>query len=185
MIGRPPQRQGMDFAGAAEEIRRRFGLRWRPRVTLAGIGPGSGEAMTGQVRRAIREADCLIGARRMLEAAAWAQKPGQEAVSPRDIVRCIQERPDCRRFTVLLSGDTGFFSGAKRLLPALADCQVDVLPGLSSLQVLCARLRTSYEDVTCLSLHGREGDVVPDAGRFRRLFVLVGAAPMRPGCAGA
>lgn len=185
VIGRPPQRQGMDFAGAAEEIRRRFGLRWRPRVTLAGIGPGSGEAMTGQVRRAIREADCLIGARRMLEAAAWAQKPGQEAVSPRDIVRCIQERPDCRRFTVLLSGDTGFFSGAKRLLPALADCQVDVLPGLSSLQVLCARLRTSYEDVTCLSLHGREGDVVPDAGRFRRLFVLVGGGTDASGLCGS
>ena len=185
VIGRPPQRQGMDFAGAAEEIRRRFGLRWRPRVTLAGIGPGSGEAMTGQVRRAIREADCLIGARRMLEAAAWAQKPGQEAVSPRDIVRCIQERPDCRRFTVLLSGDTGFFSGAKRLLPALADCQVDVLPGLSSLQVLCARLRTSYEDVTCLSLHGREGDVVPDAGRFRRLFVLVGGGANASGLCGS
>lgn len=185
VIGRPPQRQGVDFAGAAEEIRRRFGLRWRPRVTLAGIGPGSGEAMTGQVRRAIREADCLIGARRMLEAAAWAQKPGQEAVSPRDIVRCIQERPDCRRFTVLLSGDTGFFSGAKRLLPALADCQVDVLPGLSSLQVLCARLRTSYEDVTCLSLHGREGDVVPDAGRFRRLFVLVGGGANASGLCGS
>ena len=185
VIGRPPQRQGVDFAGAAEEIRRRFGLRWRPRVTLAGIGPGSGEAMTGQVRRAIREADCLIGARRMLEAAAWAQKPGQEAVSPRDIVRCIQERPDCRRFTVLLSGDTGFFSGAKRLLPALADCQVDVLPGLSSLQVLCARLRTSYEDVTCLSLHGREGDVVPDAGRFRRLFVLVGGGTDASGLCGS
>ena len=185
VIGRPPQRQGMDFAGAAEEIRRRFGLRWRPRVTLAGIGPGSGEAMTGQVRRAIQEADCLIGAQRMLEAAAWAQKPGQEAVSPRDIVRCIQERPDCRRFTVLLSGDTGFFSGAKRLLPALADCQVEVLPGLSSLQVLCARLGTSYEDVTCLSLHGREGDVVPDAGRFRRLFVLVGGGTDASGLCGS
>ena len=185
VIGRPPQRQGVDFAGAAEEIRRRFGLRWRPRVTLAGIGPGSGEAMTGQVRRAIQEADCLIGAQRMLEAAAWAQKPGQEAVSPRDIVRCIQERPDCRRFTVLLSGDTGFFSGAKRLLPALADCQVEVLPGLSSLQVLCARLGTSYEDVTCLSLHGREGDVVPDAGRFRRLFVLVGGGTDASGLFGS
>lgn len=185
VIGRPPQRQGVDFAGAAEEIRRRFGLRWRPRVTLAGIGPGSGEAMTGQVRRAIREADCLIGARRMLEAAAWAQKPGQEAVSPGDIARCIQERPDCRRFAVLLSGDTGFFSGAKRLLPALADCQVEVLPGLSSLQVLCARLGTSYEDVTCLSLHGREGDVVPDAGRFRRLFVLVGGGTDASGLCGS
>ena len=185
VIGRPPQREGLDFSAAMALLKERFGLRFRPRVTLAGIGPGSREAMTGQVRRAIREADCLIGARRMLEAAAWAQKPGQEAVSPQDIARCVWERPDCRRFTVLLSGDTGFFSGAKRLLPALADCQVDILPGLSSLQVLCARLGTSYEDVTCVSLHGREGDIIPDANRFRRLFVLVGGGTDASGLCGS
>jgi len=174
VVGRPAQKEGLDFAGVVEEICRRFELRLRPQVTLVGIGPGNPGGMTVEVRRAIREADCLIGARRMLEASANANQVQCQAISPRDILRCIQQNRNCRRFTVVLSGDTGFFSGAKKLLPLLVDCDVEVLPGLSSLQVLCARAGTSYEDVVPISLHGRDTDVVPDVAQNRRVFVLVG-----------
>ena len=30
-----------------------------------------------------------------------------------------------------MSGDTGFFSGTKKLLPLLQDCETTILPGLS------------------------------------------------------
>lgn len=176
VIGRPPQREGTDFGGVLRELRRRFGLSWRPRVALVGIGPGGGEAMTGEARRAVREADCLIGAPRMLAAAAFPGQAVREAVAPADIAGYIGEAEEAGRFAVVLSGDTGFFSGARRLLPLLAGCDVEILPGLSSLQVLCARLGTSYEDVACRSLHGRDGDIVPDVRQNRRLFVLVGGA---------
>ena len=173
VVGRPAQRAGLDFSAAAELLCRRFGLCLRPRVTLAGIGPGGSETMTGEVWRAIHEADCVIGAKRMLEAVPAGRRTCA-AVAPEDIAACICGNPDCRRFTVALSGDAGFFSGAKKLLPLLTDCDVEVLPGLSSLQTLCARLKTSYEDVIPLSLHGREGDVVPDVAQNRRVFALVG-----------
>lgn len=177
VVGRPAQRDGLDFSGTVSLLARRFGLRLRPHVTLAGIGPGSPGEMTAEVRRAIRGADCIIGARRMLEAGFSDERQARcEAVVPDDIVRCIRETVDCRRFAVLLSGDTGFFSGAKRLLPLLEDCEVEVLPGLNSLQVLCARLGTSYEDVISVSLHGRDRDVVPDVWQNRRVFALVGGA---------
>ena len=175
VVGRPPQRQGLDFSGTVALLCRKFGLTLRPRVTLAGIGPGSGPGMTGEVRRAIREADCLIGARRMLEAAEAA--PHQKtvaAIAPEAIAAAIRERRECRRFTVLLSGDAGFYSGAKKLLPLLDGCEVEVLPGLSSLSVLCARLGTSYEDVYCVSCHGRDVDPVVDVASHRRMFILVG-----------
>ena len=58
-----------------------------------------------------------------------------------------------------MSGDTGFFSGTKKLLPLLEGCDTAVLPGLSSLSYLCARLRTSYEDVRVVSLHGRQHNI--------------------------
>lgn len=174
VAGRPPQREGLDFAGTVELLCRRFDLHIRPRVALVGIGPGSGGGMTGEARQAIREADCLIGARRMLEAVRRDGQAMCEAVAPGDIVQCIRERRDCRRFAVVLSGDTGFFSGAKRLLPLLSDCETRVLPGLSSMQTLCARMGTSYEDVVPLSLHGRDGDIVPDVWQNRRVFALVG-----------
>lgn len=181
VVGRPAQRDGVDFAGAVERICDRFQLTIRPKVTLAGIGPGNPESMTAEVRRAVREADCLIGGKRMLEAAANGAAADRkqvryEAIAPDDIARCIRERRDCRKFAVVLSGDTGFFSGAKRLLPLLEDCDVEVLPGLSSLQVLCARAGTSYEDVVPVSLHGRDADIVPDVAQNRRVFALVGGA---------
>ncbi|MBR1497294.1 MAG: precorrin-6y C5,15-methyltransferase (decarboxylating) subunit CbiE, partial [Oscillospiraceae bacterium] len=127
------------------------------------------------VREAIAAADCLIGARRMLDRAAPGQKRA-EAVAPERIVGAIRARPECARFAVLMSGDTGFFSGAKKLLPLLAEAgyAVETLPGLSSLSCLCARLGTSYEDVVPVSLHGRERDIAADLRRHGRVFVLTG-----------
>ena len=93
VVGRPPQREGLDFSAAVSALKDRFGLRLRPRVTLAGIGPGGPEAMTGEVRRAIAEADCLIGAERMLRHAL----PGQtacQAIAPEAVAACIREHPD-------------------------------------------------------------------------------------------
>lgn len=174
VVGRPAQREGLGFEETASLLCRRFGLHVRPRVDLVGIGPGGAGGMTGEARQAIREADCLIGARRMLEAVRETGQTVCEAVAPDDILQCIRERQGVRRFAVVLSGDTGFFSGARRLLPLLKDCETRVLPGLSSMQVLCARLGTSYEDVVPVSLHGRDGDIVPDVARHRRVFALVG-----------
>ena len=174
VIGRPPQREGLTLPETISFLCREFGLHRKPKVTIVGIGPGSRETMTREVRRALEEADCLIGAKRMLEAAL---RPGQtvfDAVSPKKIAEYIQNHPEYSRFAVAMSGDVGFFSGTKKLLPLLSDCEVTVLPGLSSLVYLCARLGTSYEDVRPVSLHGREHDIVPDIKKYRRVFILVG-----------
>lgn len=131
--------------------------------------------MTKEVRGAIEKADCLIGAKRMLEAVA---APGQcvyEAIAPADIADFIMSRHEYVRFAVVMSGDVGFFSGTKKLLPLLDTCEVEVLPGLSSLVYLCARLKTSYEDVFVASLHGRQYDIIPDIRANKRVFVLVGS----------
>ena len=130
--------------------------------------------MTREVSEAIEKADCLIGAKRMLEAVA---RPGQhtcDAIAPQDIADFIRTHREYRRFAVVMSGDTGFFSGTKKLLPLLEGCDTAVLPGLSSLSYLCARLRTSYEDVRVVSLHGRQHNILPEVRAASRLFVLVG-----------
>ncbi len=174
VVGRPPQREGMGFSEIVELLCRRFSLSWRPQVSVVGIGPGSLDGMTEETRRAIWQADCLIGAKRMLEAVAAPGQPVYHAVAPAGIADYIMAHPQYQKFTVVMSGDTGFFSGTKKLLPLLKDCQTEVLPGLSSLSCLCARLGTSYEDVTPVSVHGRDHDIVPDVLRNRRVFALVG-----------
>lgn len=174
VIGRPAQETGSSLPETIGALCARFGFSCRPQVTIVGIGPGSEDAQTGEVRAAIRAADALIGARRMLEAVA---RPGQlalDAIAPEAIADRIREHPQCRRFTVVMSGDTGFFSGTKKLLPLLAGCRVTVLPGLSSLSCLCARLGTSYEDVLPVTLHGRSEPILLPLAQGRRVFALVG-----------
>ena len=141
VIGRPPQHEGLSLSETVALLCRRFGLHRRPQVTVAGIGPGSPEGMTEEVRTAVSGADCLIGARRMLEAVALPHQAVFDAIAPNAIADFIRSHGEYRRFTVVMSGDTGFFSGTKKLLPLLQGCEVTVLPGLSSLAVLCARRR--------------------------------------------
>lgn len=174
VIGRPPQRAGLSYRETLEQLCERFGFTLRPQVTVVGIGPGSREAMTGEVRDAITRADCIIGAKRMAEAVAENRQKVFHAIAPDVIAEIIHRERGYRRFVVAMSGDSGFFSGTKKLLPLLSDCDVCVLPGLSSMSYLCAKLGTSYEDVVPVSIHGREGTILPLVKKHRRIFTLVG-----------
>lgn len=175
VIGRPPQRSGESLASVLKILCTRFQLSLpQPEITVVGIGPGNPGGMTLEVREAIQNAQCLIGARRMLDSVAAPGVVTAEAITPEKIAQAIAGHPEKRRFVVVMSGDSGFFSGTKKLLPALAPNHVRVLPGLSSLSVLCSRLQTDYEDVFCVSLHGRQRDISRDVRTHRRVFALVG-----------
>lgn len=174
VIGRPPQREGFSFTQALSILCSRFGLNPRPQVTVAGIGPGSRSAMTGEVHAVLSKADCIIGAKRMVDAVALQGQTVHHAIAPEAITAFILAHPEYRRVAVVMSGDVGFFSGTKKLLPKLKNCDVKVLPGISSMVYLCAKLGTSYEDVIPVSVHGRDHDPVPDVQRNERVFALVG-----------
>ena len=177
IIGRPPQRTGRSVDEIAEALEARFQLRPpRKKVALVGIGMGGEETRTLGMERALREADCLIGAERMLAAVDCAGKKTHAAFAPAEIARRIEEDPESRRFAVLLSGDTGFYSGAKGILAALAggDVETEVLPGISSLSYFCARLGRPWEDVRPVSLHGRDCDLVREVRSNPAVFALLG-----------
>ena len=174
VIGRPPQRDGLNFVDTLSLLCHRFGLKSKPQVTVVGIGPGSKSAMTGEVRSALANADCIIGAKRMVEAVAQQGQAVHHAIAPEAITAFIGKHPEYRRFVVAMSGDVGFFSGTKKLLPKLRNCDVKVLPGISSLVYLCAKLGTSYENVVPVSIHGRDHDLIPDVQRNEKVFALVG-----------
>ncbi len=174
VIGRPPEEEGLSLSKTISALCARFGFAPKPEVFIAGIGPGSEALQTQEVRAAIRRADCLIGARRMLDAVAGPQQLAIDAIAPETIASHIAQHPECGVFCVVMSGDTGFYSGTKKLLPLLRDCRVQVLPGLSSMSYLCARVGVSYEDAVPVSLHGRDFDIAREVRRRRKVFTLVG-----------
>ena len=176
VIGRPAQVEGLSPEEMLSHLEHMLNLTPpRKRVVLAGLGMGNSETRTLGLERAIREADALIGAQRMLESVETAGKRCHTAVLARDVARFIRSDPG-RRYAVLLSGDTGFYSGARGLVAELTDMDVEVLPGIGSLQYFCAQLRRPWQDVRALSLHGRDCDFAGEVRRNPAVFALVGGS---------
>ena len=140
-------------------------------VYLIGVGLGNPETMTIAARSAIEASKALIGAPRLLE--GHGDKPCVSAILAEDIASAIRNCPE-GPVAVLLSGDIGFYSGAKNLYPLLSDCQVETIPGISSLVYFCARLHTTWQDVHLVSAHGRSHNAPGEIQSHRRTFVLTG-----------
>ncbi len=59
---------------------------------------------------------------------------------------------------VLVSGDPGLFSLARLFINRFGRERCQVIPGISSIQLACARLAISWNDLKIISGHGRTPD---------------------------
>ena len=144
------------------------------KVYLIGAGMGGPGTMTLQALEAVKACPVLVGARRLLE--GWeADHDCVPLIAAADIAEYIGKAP-LGPVGVLLSGDTGFYSGAKKLWPLLGEHEVVTIPGLSSLAYFCARLQTTWQDVKLVSAHGRDCDLAGEIARNPRTFALTGGA---------
>lgn len=144
-------------------------------VTLIGLGCGDLGTMTAQAKGALAQAEAVLGAKRLLATLPETSAPQFAAVKPEDIRDRLQEGA-WSRACVVFSGDTGFYSGAKKLIPLLetAGMTVEVLPGVSSLQAFAAKLKTSWQDWRLCSGHGVEIDPVAEVCHGQDVFFLTG-----------
>lgn len=146
-------------------------------VYLAGIGPGGSEMLTEQVKAALEACDCILGAKRVAEAVENFEKPIYCIYHAPEVAAFIKEKEDFGSIVVVLSGDPGFYSGAKKLIAALKempDVEVTVLPGISSVICLAARLGISWEDGALISIHGRHQNFIHAILHNEKTFLLLG-----------
>ena len=147
-------------------------------VTLVAAGGGTSETMTQECVRALAEAQCIVGAKRLLNALPSSCTARRvEAARPEEVCRAVVDsRSFVQRCVVLYSGDTGFCSGAGSLLPLLKEqgLTVRILPGVSSVQLLAARLGRSWQDWKLVSAHGGECDAAAEVCGGRPVFFLTG-----------
>ena len=186
VVIRRPEEDGISLEEAMEVLKKadegKVG-ELKTHLILAGIGMGQPSQRTGEVLRAIRESDALIGAGRMLESAERAlqndlliSKEGKaenrqesaaavekerkcyKAYLPDDVIQIVSKHPEWKQAVILYSGDTGFFSGASRMAERLREAgyPFTVYPGTSCVSYLAARLGTHWEDAAIYSAHGRE-----------------------------
>lgn len=147
-------------------------------VTLIGIGMGTPSGMTVEAAEAVKNADLLIGAERMLAAAGNMDRPFYKEYDAQRIADYIRTHPEYTRVAVLLSGDIGFFSGAKRLYEALEKCCCEIrsICGISSVVYFCGKLHLAWEDVCLKSVHGRKVNLVGAVRTHEKTFTILSGA---------
>lgn len=146
------------------------------KVTIIGAGPGNPDLLSRSALDAIGIADVVIGAHRALVGIDVPPDVVRcELVKTTDIVAALTDAASWQRAVVVMTGDVGLFSGARRLVEALSgDAQVDVrvIPGISSASYLAARLARPWQDWRFASAHGVACDIVAEAERAGELFLV-------------
>ena len=149
-------------------------------VTLVGVGLGNPSTLTAGAAAALKQADGLIGSRRLLEECPLPQSvPRKFSTKSAEIVEILKKQ-SWQNPCVLYSGDTGFYSGARTLVPLLEAEHIpfQVLPGISSLQYFAARLGRSWQEWSVVSAHGLNCDPVGEilAAHGKPVFFLTSGA---------
>jgi precorrin-6Y C5,15-methyltransferase (decarboxylating) len=143
------------------------------KVYIVGTGMDGGNTLTNEAEKAIGEAGLLIGAERILKP---FEKLGKElfvSYKPADIASKIS-CSDHETAAVLMSGDCGFFSGARKLLPLLKDHDVSVIAGISSVSYFCSKAGVPYEKMKFITLHGRDSSIAVNVKMNEYCFFLLG-----------
>ena len=159
---------------------KRLGICPKRQLYLVGIGMGNEKNRTVEAEQICQSADLLIGARRMLQSVKTEGKVVFESYKPDEIAAYLAEHPQYETAAVLLSGDIGFYSGAKKLYDAIERTegleQMEIYPvsGISSVVYFCGKLGVSWEDVHLLSLHGRKQNLIDAVKYHEKVFVLCG-----------
>ena len=141
-------------------------------VYAVGIGPGTTEYLTRRGARAIREADVVVGFETVVdfvseELTGDALTCGYDD-EPAVLAEFSERIADGDRGTAVLMGDpnhSGYQFVGK--VEAAVDSPVEVIPGISSLQVAASRARTPMEETTFVTLH-KSGPIEADLRRLER-----------------
>ncbi len=148
------------------------------KILIVGCGPGSPDYLTPAARAAVKGADVLIGARRLL--ALFPERGRGEAeriVVEKDteaILRVIAARQGRSRLVVLVTGDPGLFSLASVIIARFGRDACEILPGVSAVQTAFARLGLSWQDALIVSAHASEPGVCDSRFRASGKIAILG-----------
>lgn len=145
-------------------------------VHIIGLGMSPQDLTQGMIGL-IQAADVLVGGARHL--GYFADHPGMKIPVTGDLLGLfsrIKELSDTRKVVFLASGDPNFYGIGSRLASALGPERLIVHPNITTIQAAFARLKLAWDDVTVVSLHGRDWAPLGD-GLKKRVKLAVYTDP--------
>lgn len=187
MIGNPEKEKGMSFEELLAVLQEKTGkalyANKKLQISLVGLGMGQEAFLTIAGQEAIEEADYLFGASRLLEGlqAKKEKYPYYLAKDIQPVLEKLVKKKERCKIAILFSGDTGFYSGCSNLYQALKlenDMDVRIIPGISTVSALSAKLGITWQDAKLMSIHGSEeavwkSKVLGALRQEKKLFLLL------------
>lgn len=173
IIGRPLAEEGLSLRECRHMLIERYGLTRKQKATLLGIGMGSPKTLTQEGQEAVRNADLIVGAKRMVDAVRLSGQDVFYEYRSKEIAEYLIAHPEYTKVVVALSGDVGFYSGAKKLAELLGP-DTEMICGISSVVYFMSKIGLSWDDAKIVSAHGKTCNLISLIRTNRKVFAILG-----------
>lgn len=133
------------------------------KIYIIGIGPGSSEYLTKKAIDTIKSSDYTVGSTRAID--LFDDVNNKLAFNVKDLLDKLEKGVDLaiegNTVSILSTGDPGF-SGVLNTVLRIANDKnfpkekIEVIPGISSLQLAAARNHIQWDNANVMTFHGRE-----------------------------
>ena len=133
------------------------------KLNIVGVGPGSPDYVTPAARKTVQQAKVVIGAQRSLNLFTEDIKGETMVLTAKNLNNAlkfaVESAEKGKNVALLSTGDPGFSGLLGTVLKSnlVKAVEINVVPGVSSIQTCAARLGISWDDACLFTFH--EGDV--------------------------
>ena len=140
------------------------------KIFIVGIGPGASEYLTKKVIDTVKTSDYTVGSTRAIELFDDVQNKIDFNVKNLldKIEEGVQLACDGKTISILSTGDPGFSGVLNTVLRISKEKNfpkenIEVVPGISSLQLAAAKCHIQWDSANVMTFHGRENieDILP------------------------
>ena len=140
------------------------------KIYIIGIGPGSEDYLTKKALDTVKISDYTVGSTRAIE--LFEKVKGKIAFNVKDLVDKLEEGVELaikgNIVSILSTGDPGFSGVLNTVLRISKEKDfpkenIEVIPGISSLQLAAAKTYIQWDKANVMTFHGRENteDILP------------------------
>lgn len=132
------------------------------KLNVVGLGPGNIKYLSNAGIDCIKEAEIVIGSTRQLSDLKTIISEKQKIYilgKLSELISYLKENIE-RKITIIVSGDTGYYSLVPYLSKNLSKDILNIIPNISSYQYLFSKIGENWQNFRLASVHGREFDYV-------------------------
>ena len=144
------------------------------KINVLGLGPGNLDYTLPVVLKEIEKSDIIIGGKRHIESLGKYAENKEYCYINADLQRVLDfiEQNRDKKMSLILSGDTGFYSMLTFMRKHFKANELNVMPGISSVQYMFAKVSSYWNDAFVSSVHGRNTEYVEKLREYGKIGLL-------------